>query len=232
MGCDELPEMVFIEDILASLGGLEKALALVKSKLPTGLIKKLCGKNDLKSPAVILFTSGSEKDPKVVQLTQQNLLSNINSFSDMMDVRSMDNLLAVLPFFHVFGLTINLWTPLCLGMTSIAYANPLDFKTIAQIIKEYKPQLLVGTPLFLEGYARQSAPGDFASVELTVTGADKCPKVSESCIAKSTTSKSSKDMARPRLHRSFLSTERQQSPRQHRCSHPGHRGEDRGDRNG
>ncbi len=176
VGCAELSEMVFIEDILASLGGLEKALALVTSKLPTGLIKKLCGKKDLKSPAVILFTSGSEKDPKVVQLSQQNLLSNINSFSDMMDVRSMDNLLAVLPFFHVFGLTINLWTPLCLGMTSIAYANPLDFKTIAQIIKEYKPQLLVGTPLFLEGYARQSAPGDFASVELTVTGADKCPE--------------------------------------------------------
>ena len=176
VGCDELPEMVFIEDILASLGSIEKGLALVKSKLPASLIKKLCGKNDLKSPAVILFTSGSEKDPRVVQLTQQNLLSNINSFSDMMNIRGMDNLLAVLPFFHVFGLTINLWTPLCLGMTSISYANPLDFKVIAQIIKENKPQLLVGTPLFLEGYAKQSAPGDFTSVELTVTGADKCPE--------------------------------------------------------
>ena len=176
VGCDELPEMVFIEDILSSLGGFEKALALVKSKLPVGFIKKLCSKNDLKSPAVILFTSGSEKDPKVVQLTQRNLLSNINSFSDMMNIRSMDNVLAVLPFFHVFGLTINLWTPLCLGMTSIAYANPLDFKIIARIIRDHKPQLLVGTPLFLEGYAKHSAPGDFASVELTVTGADKCPE--------------------------------------------------------
>ncbi|MDE0454966.1 MAG: AMP-binding protein, partial [Gammaproteobacteria bacterium] len=29
--------------------------------------------------------------------------------------------------------------------------------------------------LFLEGYARQSRPGDFASVELAVAGADKCP---------------------------------------------------------
>ena len=41
MDCAELPEMVFIEDILASLGGMEKSLALVKSKLPIGLIKKL-----------------------------------------------------------------------------------------------------------------------------------------------------------------------------------------------
>ena len=176
VGCEELPDMVFIEDILANLGSVEKGLAYIKSKLSIAMLKGITGKHNLDQPAVILFTSGSEKDPKVVQLTQRNLLSNIDSFSDMMDVRSMDNLLAVLPFFHVFGLTICLWTPLCLGMTSIAHANPLDFKTIAKIIKEHEPQLIVGTPLFLEGYARQSQPGDFASVELAVTGADKCPE--------------------------------------------------------
>ena len=103
MDCAELPEMVFIEDILASLGGMEKALALVKSKLPIGLIKKLCGKSDLKSP-VILFTSGSEKDPKVVQLTQQNLLSNINSFPTYGCPQHGQS--AGVAFFHVFGLTI------------------------------------------------------------------------------------------------------------------------------
>jgi acyl-[acyl-carrier-protein]-phospholipid O-acyltransferase/long-chain-fatty-acid--[acyl-carrier-protein] ligase len=125
---------------------------------------------------VILFTSGSEKEPKVVQLTQRNILSNIDSFSQMMDIYEMDNLLAVLPYFHVFGLTINLWTPLCLGMTSITYANPLEFKTIAKIIREDKPELLVGTPLFLEGYVKQSKPGDFASIKLAVSGADRCPE--------------------------------------------------------
>jgi len=75
----------------------------------------------------------------------------------------------------VFGLTINLWTPLCLGMTSITYANPLEFKTVAKIIRETKPELLVGTPVFLEGYIRQSEPGDFNSIKLAVSGADKCP---------------------------------------------------------
>jgi acyl-[acyl-carrier-protein]-phospholipid O-acyltransferase/long-chain-fatty-acid--[acyl-carrier-protein] ligase len=176
VGCAQLPEMVFIEDILTNLGRFEKVLAFVKSKQPTAVLKRLCGNKNLETPAVILFTSGSEKDPKVVQLTQKNILSNIDSFSEMMDIYQMDNLLAVLPYFHVFGLTINLWTPLCLGMTSITYANPLEFKTIARIIKEFKPELLVGTPLFLEGYARQSKPGDFASIKLAVSGADKCPE--------------------------------------------------------
>jgi acyl-[acyl-carrier-protein]-phospholipid O-acyltransferase/long-chain-fatty-acid--[acyl-carrier-protein] ligase len=175
-GCAHLPEMVFIEDILSSLGKFEKATAFLKSKLPRPLLKRLVGKSNLDLPAVILFTSGSEKEPKVVQLSQRNILSNIDSFSQMMDIYGMDNLLAVLPYFHVFGLTINLWTPMCLGMTTITYANPLEFKTIAKIIREYKPELLVGTPLFLEGYVKQSKAGDFASIKLAVSGADKCPE--------------------------------------------------------
>jgi len=175
-GCPELPNMVFLEEIMAGLGKTEKALGLLKSKLPKAMLKRLSGRSDLEQAAVILFTSGSEKEPKVVQLTQKNLLSNIDAFCDMMDVYSMDRLLAVLPYFHVFGLTINLWTPLCLGMTSITYANPLEFKTVATIIRETKPELLVGTPLFLEGYAKQGKTGDFSSVVLTVSGADKCPE--------------------------------------------------------
>ena len=175
-GCKQLPNMVFIEDILGTLGKFEKVLAFIKSKLPLFLLKRIVGRSNLDSPAVILFTSGSEKEPKVVPLTQRNILSNIDSFSDMMDIYEMDNLLAVLPYFHVFGLTINLWTPLCLGMTSITYANPLEFKTIAKIILEEKPEILVGTPLFLEGYINQSKPGDFASIKLAVSGADRCPE--------------------------------------------------------
>ena len=174
--CKKLSNMVFIEDILGALGNIEKGLAFLKSKLPRALLKRVVGISNLDSPAVILFTSGSEKEPKAVQLTQRNILSNIDSFSEMMEIHEMDNLLAILPYFHVFGLTINLWTPLCLGMTSITYANPLEFKTVAKIIRENKPELLIGTPLFLEGYVKQSKPGDFASIKLAVSGADRCPE--------------------------------------------------------
>lgn len=174
--CEEVPGMVFMEDIMDSLGGLEKALALIKSKLPKPLLKRLCGKHDLDLPAVILFTSGSEKEPKAVQLTHRNILANIDAFSEMMDIYDMKTLLAVLPYFHVFGLTINLWTPLCIGITAITYGNPLDYKIVARLIRDDKPELLVGTPVFLEGYLRQSKAGDFDSIKLAVTGADKCPE--------------------------------------------------------
>ena len=174
-GCERLPGMVFIEDIFANANAMEKALAWTESRLPVRWLQSLCGKSDWDQAAVILFTSGSEKEPKAVQLTQRNILSNIDAFSEMMDIYQFNRLLAVLPYFHVFGLTINLWTPMCLGMTSITYANPLEFKSIARIIRETQPELLVGTPVFLEGYVKQSSPGDFASIKLAVSGADKCP---------------------------------------------------------
>jgi acyl-[acyl-carrier-protein]-phospholipid O-acyltransferase/long-chain-fatty-acid--[acyl-carrier-protein] ligase len=69
----------------------------------------------------------------------------------------------------------NLWLPLSGGMRIVTYANPLDFKTIARIIREEKITLLVGTPFFLAGYLRQSKPGDMSSVRAAVAGADKCP---------------------------------------------------------
>lgn len=224
VNCEEVPGMVFIDDIMPNLGKFEKILAFLKSKLPTGMLKRIAGGYDLEKPAVILFTSGSEKDPKVVQLTQRNLLSNIDSFSDMMDVYDMDRLLAVLPYFHVFGLTINLWTPLCLGMTSIAYANPLDFKIIAKIIKDEQPQLLVGTPLFLEGYVRQSESGDFSSVELAVSGADKCPESLRQLYRDKHGLEIFEGYGTYRnLSSHICKPKRQQQTRQHRCGDSRHR---------
>jgi acyl-[acyl-carrier-protein]-phospholipid O-acyltransferase/long-chain-fatty-acid--[acyl-carrier-protein] ligase len=37
--------------------------------------------------------------------------------------------------------------------------------------------MMVGTPSFLWGYLRKSEPGDFGSLRLVVSGADKCPDV-------------------------------------------------------
>jgi len=175
-GCPRLPDMVLIEDIMGNLSKYEKSLAFLKSRLPAKLLCWLCGKNNLDASAVVLFTSGSEKDPKAVQLTHRNIQSNIQAFSDMMRITDFNSLLSVLPYFHVFGLTVNLWTPLIQGMTSITYANPLDFKTITRIIREHKPEIIVGTPFFLEGYLKQSKAGEFASLQLVVSGADKCPE--------------------------------------------------------
>lgn len=176
INCPVLDGMVFIEDIMEGVSSTDKLKAAFKAKLPLALILRIVHAGQEDDNAVILFTSGSEKDPKAVQLTHKNISSNIESFSKAVEILPDDVMLANLPYFHIFGLTVNLWTPLYFGMTIVSYANPLDYRMVSTIIREERPTIMVGTPSFLWGYLRKSEPGDFESLRLVVSGADKCPE--------------------------------------------------------
>lgn len=175
INCPVVDGMVFIEDIMAGVTALDKIGAALKSKLPEGLLLNMIHKGDENDACVILFTSGSEKDPKAVQLTHKNISSNIISFGTLIGLKETDIMLANLVFFHVFGVTVNLWVPFVYGMTMVTYANPLDFQAVSTIAREEKPTVMVGTPSFFWGYLQKSEPGDFKSLRLMIAGADKCP---------------------------------------------------------
>lgn len=175
INCPLIDGMVLIEDIMAGVTTTDKLKAALKTKLPVNMILNGIHKGDENDTAVILFTSGSEKDPKAVQLTHRNIASNIENFGGYVKINESDILLANLVFYHVFGLTVNLWVPFYYGMTMVTYANPLDFQTISNIARNEKPTIMVGTPSFFWGYLQKSEPGDYKSLRLMVAGADKCP---------------------------------------------------------
>ncbi|MEX2117709.1 MAG: AMP-binding protein [Bacteroidota bacterium] len=173
--CPVVPGMVFLEDIMSKVTLGDKLSALIKSKLPLSILLKTLHGGTEDDDVVVLFTSGSEKEPKAVELTHANIVSNVESISSTLDISHKDIFLANLPYFHIFGQTGNLWAPLYHGMTLVSYANPIDYKTICDIVREERCTLMVGTPSFLWGYVRKSEPGDFKSVRIALTGADKCP---------------------------------------------------------
>ena len=175
INCPVIDGMVLIEDIMKSVTTGDKLKAALKTKLPVGMILNSIHKGEEDDNVAILFTSGSEKDPKVVQLTHRNLVSNIESFCDYVGIYETDVLLANLVFFHIFGLTVNLWVTFVRGMTMVTYANPTDFQTISDIARDEKPTIMVGTPSFFWGYLKKSEPGDYKSLRVMVAGADKCP---------------------------------------------------------
>ncbi|MCX6333758.1 MAG: AMP-binding protein [Bacteroidia bacterium] len=175
ISCPLIEGMVLIEDIMAGVTTGDKLKAALQTKLPVSMILKMIHRGDENDTAVILFTSGSEKDPKAVQLSHRNIASNIESFGEYIHISESDILLANLVFFHVFGLTVNLWVTFYYGMTMVSYPNPLDFQTISSIARDEKPTIMVGTPSFFWGYLNKSDPGDFKSLRLMVAGADKCP---------------------------------------------------------
>lgn len=174
--CPELPGMVCIEDIMKSVSEMDKIGAALKTLLPAGSIINSLPEAQIDDTIVILFTSGSEKDPKAVQLTHRNIGSNLEAVVDCMKLKSDEIILSILPLFHVFGHTIDFWLPLTQGMTAVTYANPLDYKKIPVISREEKCTMIAGTPIFLSGYLRESEKGDFESLWLAVVGADKLPE--------------------------------------------------------
>ena len=109
INCPLIEGMVLIEDIMESVSTGDKLKAALKTKLPVNMILNGIHKGDENDTAAILFTSGSEKDPKAVQLTHLNLASNIENFGNYINISESDIILANLVFFHIFGLTVNLW---------------------------------------------------------------------------------------------------------------------------
>ena len=164
--------MIFLEDMVASIGLTEKLPALVKSKMSEKILLKLVHQGDMDETAVILFTSGSEKEPKSVQLSHKNISHNIDNIPKIVDIGPDDIFLASLPLFHVFGLTANFWLPITMGTSIVTYPNPLEFKIISGLVKEYKVTIMTGTPAFFHGYLKKSLPGDFSSLRVALSGAD------------------------------------------------------------
>lgn len=175
LGCEEVPGMVFLEDLREEISTADKIKAALKSKLPAKLLMKSFP-GDMDDTLVILFTSGSEREPKAVQLSHRNLQANIKSMVVVGKFTPDDRVMSILPLFHIFGYNGNFLFPLIMGMTIVSYANPLDFKVIPGIMKEEKVTTIAAPPAFLAGYLKGSQPGDFKSMRLMILGGDKGPE--------------------------------------------------------
>lgn len=176
LGIKPIDGMLCLEDILPRISLSEKLQGLLISKLPSSIIKSMLPPVKEDDNAVILFTSGSEKDPRAVQLTYRNISANLCDFEKVLDIDHRYIVMGNLPLFHVFGLTVTFFVPLIYGGQFVAHPNPLDYKAICDAIKKYKVWLVVGTPTFFNGYLRKAEPGTFDSVRVMIAGADKLPE--------------------------------------------------------
>ncbi|MDR0477267.1 MAG: AMP-binding protein [Desulfobulbaceae bacterium] len=175
INCPHVPGMIYLEEIMAGLSWLDKLWAAGIALLPANLIKLFIKGGDEDDNLVLLFTSGSEREPKTVPLTHKNITTNIVDCGERFHFTDQDILLATLPYFHVFGMTVNLWLPLFYGSTIVCYANPLEYKKVCEIARKEKTTVMVGTPSFYWGYLRKSELGDFTTTRIAMCGADKCP---------------------------------------------------------
>lgn len=101
---------------------------------------------DAKATSIILFTSGTTSMAKAVQLSQDNITSNVYSMLQVEDVRHGDVNMAFLPYHHTFGSTGQV-VMLAAGTTT-TYCDGLKY--LQKNIVEYKVSVFVCVPLLIE----------------------------------------------------------------------------------
>ncbi len=155
---------------------LELPGALPEGRLADALPMPAETERDDGELAVLLFTSGTAGAPRAAQLTHGNLAANIGQVQGHAGLRvePEDVGLAMLPFFHVFGLNVGLGVGLHAGITTVLLDH-FDAARAAELVRVHGVTILAGVPTmfgaFLELPDELASPVTFASVRLAVSGA-------------------------------------------------------------
>jgi len=168
--------LLYAEDIMKEIPKAKIAAFIVLCILmPSWLIRLVFVKRRaMDDNAVIVFSSGSEGTPKGVELTQRNLMGNIQQLACILNVSRGDVMLSELPLFHSFGLTVTTLLNLTEGCPIVAVADPTDVKTMSRVCAEFQVTFLVATPTFLRAFtvSRYVHPLMFKSVRIIIAGAE------------------------------------------------------------
>jgi acyl-CoA synthetase (AMP-forming)/AMP-acid ligase II/acyl carrier protein len=168
-------EYWFLEDLRKGIGKLELLRTLLEVRFLPSRIRGLIPNVDPKQPALVLFTSGSERAPKAVPLTHANIISEMRAAVPFVGLKHEEVLLGFLPPFHSFGIAACILLPLLGGMRVVHHPDPTDAARLARKIKTYGVTMLVGTPTFINYIFERCKPGDLDTLHLIVVGAEKCP---------------------------------------------------------
>ncbi|HYD29592.1 MAG TPA: long-chain fatty acid--CoA ligase [Azospirillaceae bacterium] len=128
--------------------------------------------------AVLQYTGGTTGVPKGAMLTHANLVANLEQirrwFIGVEEGR--ERMLAVLPFFHVFAMTVTLNLGLAVG-SEIIMVPRFDMDAVLALIAKRKPTLFPGVPTLFKAIADK--PGinraDMASIRLCISGGAPLP---------------------------------------------------------
>jgi long-chain acyl-CoA synthetase len=130
--------------------------------------------NPAQDLAALQYTGGTTGTPKGAMLTHANLLANAYQTAawDPGYVPGQEVTLAVLPLFHVFGLTLGLTTTMLIGGT-VVLVPKFDVDLVLAEIKDNRPTILPGVPPIYQQIAEspQARSAHLDSIRTCVSGA-------------------------------------------------------------
>ena len=162
-------DLVYLEEVRENLSAFDKAFAVLGPMAP-GLLD---GGAKPDATALILFTSGTEGEPKGVALSHANILANVEQVRAHITFESTDVLFNPLPTFHSFGLTVGSLMPLYLGVDVVLHPTPRQPHEIVRRVVEKSATILLSTDTFISQYARTAENGALSKLRLVVCGAER-----------------------------------------------------------
>ncbi|MDE0194642.1 MAG: 4-coumarate--CoA ligase family protein [bacterium] len=87
--------------------------------------------------AVLPYSSGTTGNPKGVMLTHRNLVANLVQGGSMVPADSDDVVIAVLPYFHVYGLQILINFNIRVGATTVSLPR-FDLEQFLQVMQDHE----------------------------------------------------------------------------------------------
>ncbi len=172
-------EVIYLEEIKAQIGKAESIMKLLAVKMmPVWMLKLFyIQKRESNDTAAILFSSGSEGNPKGIELTHKNIMGNIKQITTLINPTDEDVMLGTLPIFHSFGLTVTTLMPLIEGIPVVCHPDPTDGFGIGKLSAKYEATMLFATATFFRLYTRNRKlhPLMFKNLRIIIAGAEKLP---------------------------------------------------------
>lgn len=135
-------------------------------------------RSDPSTPAVFLYTGGTTGTPKGAVLTHRNLVCNVHQIRAWYTKprRGDESILAVLPFFHSYGMTSAMNYAVSLG-TRLILLPRFQIDTVLKTINRYHPTLFPGVPTIYTAVLNHPKVQryDLRSISACISGAAPLP---------------------------------------------------------
>ena len=118
------------------------------------------------------YSSGTTGLPKGVMLTHRNLVANICQTIVHQRIREDDRVIAVLPFFHIYGLVVLMNLPLYGGATVVTMPR-FDLPEFLRVVQEYRITRAWVVPPIVLALAKEPLVDEFdlSSLNFMLSGA-------------------------------------------------------------
>jgi len=86
----------------------------------------------------------SKGDSQGVVLSHQNILINLKQVAEVLNAEGNDVVMASLPLYQAYGLTVTQFLPLIEGLPMVCHADPQDSVGVAKAVAKYRGTILLG----------------------------------------------------------------------------------------